>query len=398
MPTAQTGTRPAAGVPTMGVEEEFFLVGADGRLAPRSVEVLDAAPPGPGELLGEFTRSQVEAAGPVCAGAGELLAGLRESRRRLAEAAARLDTRVIAGAVPVMAELGPQQLNPGTRYHRIAERFGAVAEAAGTNCGCHVHVEVPDRDSGVQAGNRLRAWLPTLLALSANSPVCGGTDTGYGSWRQPRWSRWPTAGPPPPMESAEHYEHCVAALLESGAALDRRMLYWDIRLSDRHPTVEIRVCDVPATPEESALIAVLVRALVAAALDDAAQGRPAPRRDPAVLRGDLWRAARDGLEGSCPDPLNGGRLRPVHGVLAGAVEHLRPYLERSGDLGFAQAVLTALRAHGGGAARQRVSFNRRSLAADVVDDLAYATAHGLEASVTPPGRGAASAHARPFGG
>ena len=398
MDSVDTGPLRSPNVPTMGVEEEFFLVDARGRLTPRSVEVLSRAARGPGELLGEFTCSQVEAAGPVCAGVGELVHGLRDGRRRLAESAARLDARIVAGGVPVLAEDRPQRLNPGSRYHRIAERFGAVAAAAGTNCGCHVHVAVPDRDSGVEASNRLRPWLPTLLALSANSPVYAGADTGYASWRQPRWSRWPTAGPPPPMESAAHYETCVAALLESGAALDRRMLYWDVRLSDRNPTVEVRVCDVPATSAESALIAVLVRALVSAALDDAAAGAPPAHRDPAMLRGDLWRAARDGLEGSCPDPLGGGRLRPVHAVLESAVQYLRRYLERSGDLCWARSVLHALREYGGGAARQRAAYARRSSAADVVDYLAEATVGEREVPITSPGCGVAAAHAHPLGG
>ncbi|GAB3443419.1 glutamate--cysteine ligase [Streptomonospora sediminis] len=398
MASTQSARGGSPDVPTMGVEEEFFLVDEAGRLAPRSVEVLAGAASGSGELLGEFTRSQVEAAGPVCGTVEELLDGLRTSRRRLAESAARVGVRVVAGAVPVVPQPSPLLLNPGSRYRRIAERFGAVAEAAGTNCGCHVHVAVPDRDSGVVASNRLRPWLPVLLALSANSPVCDGAETGYASWRQPRWSRWPTAGPPPPMESAAHYEACVAALLESGAALDRRMLYWDIRISDRHPTVEIRVCDVPATPEESALVAVLVRALVSAALDDHAAGRPHVRRDPAVLRGDVWRAARDGLEGSCPDPLAGGRLRPVHAVLEGAVEHLHTYLARSGDLGYAQAMLATLRLSGGGAVRQRTAYARRGRACDVVDHLAEATVDGLEVSAAPRPVSAPPAHARPLGG
>ncbi|MUL43582.1 YbdK family carboxylate-amine ligase [Streptomonospora sp. PA3] len=398
MVITQAGPRDCTDVPTMGVEEEFFLVEDSGLLSPCSVEVLDGAASGPGELFGEFTRSQVEAAGPVCATVEDLLAGLRSARLRLAESAARHGARVVAGGVPVLPEAGPQRLNPGSRYHRIAERFGAVADAAGTNCGCHVHVAVPDRDSGVAASNHMRPWLPVLLALSANSPVCAGADTGYASWRQPRWSRWPTAGPPPPMESARHYETCVAALLESGAALDRRMLYWDVRLSDRHPTVEIRVCDVPATPEESALVAVLVRALVSAALDAAAAGRTPLRRDPAVLRGDLWRAARDGLEGSCPDPLGGGRLRPVHAVLEGAVEHLRPYLDRSGDLEFVRAVLGTLRVRGGGAVRQRAAYARRSRAADVVDYLAEATVTGLDGALAPPPAVLPPAHVRPSGG
>ncbi|MFD0803761.1 hypothetical protein ACFQZU_20915, partial [Streptomonospora algeriensis] len=88
---------------------------------------------------------------------------------------------------------------------------------------------------------------------------------------------------------------------------------------------------------------------------------------------------------------------PAHAVLREAVEHLRRYLERSGDLGYAMAVLSTLRTSGGGAARQRAAYTRRSRPADVVDYLAEATVQGLEASITPP-TAVPPAHARPCGG
>lgn len=43
--------------------------------------------------------------------------------------------------------------------------------------------------------DRIRIWLPVLMALSANSPFRNGADTGYASYRTQAWGRWPTAGP-----------------------------------------------------------------------------------------------------------------------------------------------------------------------------------------------------------
>ena len=103
--------------------------------------------------------------------------------------------------------------------------------------------------------------LPVLLTLTANSPF-DGADTGYASWRYQEWSRWPSAGPPPVFASLDEYESTVEVLLRTGALMDRAMIYWDIRLSERHPTLEFRISDVAVTPDQ----ATLIRGLVADAL------------------------------------------------------------------------------------------------------------------------------------
>ncbi|MDP0995745.1 glutamate-cysteine ligase family protein, partial [Klebsiella pneumoniae] len=79
---------------------------------------------------------------------------------------------------------------------------------------------VEDRERSVQIINHLRPWLPTLLALTANSPISAGRDTGYASWRYVLFGRWPSSGPPPFFESVGHYEDAVAAMLETGVILD----------------------------------------------------------------------------------------------------------------------------------------------------------------------------------
>ena len=95
------------------------------------------------------------------------------------------------------------------RYRRIAERYGMLAHEQGI-CGCPVHVEVRDQDMTVLVCNRLRPWLPTLLALSVNSAVCRNADSGHASWRSVLWGRWPTAAVP--LESAAEYHATLQRL------------------------------------------------------------------------------------------------------------------------------------------------------------------------------------------
>ena len=186
-------------------------------------------------------------------------------------------------------------------------------------CGCHVHVEVPDRESAIAVSNRLRPWLPLLLALAANSAIYRNADTGYASWRSVLWARWPSAGPPPHLDSAAHYDAVVAMMLESGAMLDDRMVYWDVRPSSKFPTLEVRVADVPATAAETVLMATLVRASVMTALAAHGRGEPVPRIDDhaarRLLEGRPRRARRAGDRRL--RPLGAGSDRPGARAVAG---------------------------------------------------------------------------------
>lgn len=350
----------------MGVEEEFLLVGPDGMLARFGPEVVGSAEHPRGLLQEELARCQVESATDVCGGAEELLGQLRRLRADLGAEASTRGLRLLPSAMPPLEQARLAGITPRPRYTRMARMFGTVATAA-TNCGCHVHVGIDDRETGVQISNQLRPWLPVLLALTANSPFTDGHDTGYCSWRYVRWALWPTAGPPPLFHSLAHYEDTVDALQRVGAAMDRAMVYWDIRLSDKQPTVEIRVCDVTATPTEAALLGVVVRGLVARALRDIEQRRPASSVPGELLRARVWRAARDGMSGRCPHPIT-GELLPGPDIPALLVHELQPVLSGE-DLEFAHTALRALSSTGGGADRQRAAYARHHRLTDVIDEL-----------------------------
>ncbi|GGP61944.1 carboxylate-amine ligase [Saccharothrix coeruleofusca] len=343
----QPRTPPRTGL-TIGVEEEFLLVDAtSGELVPIAHAVLDGSEAYGLDLQAEMTRYQVESATAVCRTTDEVRDQLLAGRRALTGLAARHGARIVATGAPVRGGRRPPPLTDEPRYHRIETEFGALVDGL-TICGCHVHVGLPDEQAGVLISNHLRQWLPVLLALSANSPFFEGRDTGYASWRYLAWSLWPSAGPPPWLDSVEDYRQATRALLASGAALDEAMVYWDVRLSARHPTVELRVCDVMATAEEAVLLAALVRGLAAVAV----AGVPAHRVPDRVLRAALWRSARDGLEGAALDVRTGQPVPAVDAVRA-LVDLTRPALREAGDEALVDDGVRKLLLDGTGAARQR---------------------------------------------
>ena len=341
--------------PTVGVEEEFLLVDPEtGVAVNRADEVVAVARERLGlELEHELTGAQVEINTTICRDVEQARRELLETRRLVAQAARTAGCRAIAvGAPPLGHATG--EITDSLRYRRIAREFGALAEQQ-LICGCHVHVAVPDRETAVQVCNHVRPWLPVLAAVTANSPFSGGEDTGFASWRSTVWSRWPVSGPPPYFTSWQHYEEACDTMIAAGTALDRAMVYWDVRPATELPTVEVRVSDVAASVDDAVLLAALARALVAQAVVDVGRGVRAEPVPQETLRQACWSAANVGLPGTVLDVLS-GEPRPVRTQLDELVRRLTPVFEANGDLLAVQRGLRLLDREGGGADRQRRAF------------------------------------------
>ena len=362
----------AQGLLTLGVEEEYLLVDA---VEPRAVEaveeVFDHVPDDMRESVQhEFMRSQIETASPPQVELSSLFQSMKRQRSGLAAAAEAAGARLVAvGAAPAT---GPHsRVVDKPRYHRMRERFGDLSPGSGLN-GMHVHVSIPDPETGVQVLNHLRPWLPILQSATANSPLFAGRDTGYASWRSMLWERWPTVQPTPHLESHEHYLEIISDLQASGAALDEGMLYWYARLSATYPTVEIRMGDVCPSLDDTILLAALARGLVGTILGDIHDGKQAPQLPYPLLTAAHWRAAHDGLEGLNIDMAT-REPRPAWKLMRQLFDYVRPELERHGDLELTTVLMGRLRSHGTGAARQRAMLAQQATVSDVVDWLALAT-------------------------
>ncbi|PRC45927.1 carboxylate--amine ligase, partial [Mycobacterium sp. ITM-2017-0098] len=326
--------------PTLGVEEEFLLVDPDsGAPVALNREVAARAAEQDVELQLELTSCQVETATGVIDSTAELREQLVHLRRVAADSAAHAGARLLAvGLPPTLPHEFPITDTP--RYNDIGERFGMIAHEQGI-CGCHVHVAVPDRDTAIGVSNRLRPWLPLLLALTANSAIYRNADTGHASWRSVLWARWPSAGPPPHFASAADFDGAVQMLCHTDVIRDEGMVYWDVRPSANFPTVEVRVADVPATVAETVLFAALVRGTVMTLLDDERRGQPVMPLAPHVLKAAYWKAARAGLDGDGVD-LDNHVAAPMLTLVQRLVDHVRPALETAGDFDLVAAGLARL--------------------------------------------------------
>lgn len=354
------------GLRTIGVEEELLLVeSATGRARAVAGSVMrrTEAYPERDERIGtELQREQLEIDTKPCTSLDELAAEVRRRRRAASEAARAIGAEVVALAtspLPVAPSMTPNQ-----RYRWMAHEYQLTAEENLT-CGCHVHVSVVSDEEGVAVLDRIRAWLPPLLAMSANSPFWQGRDTGYASYREQVWSRWPSAGPTGPFGSAQAYHALVDTMVGSGVLLDEGMVYFHARLSRTYPTVEIRIGDVCLDADDAVLLAALARALVETASRRWQAGEPASPVRQEVLRLATWRASRSGLDGVLVHPTT-QRPAPAADVLRSLVEYLTPALDGAGELTTVLDLLDGLVARTNGARQQRAVHRGRQQLTDVV--------------------------------
>ncbi|WP_445190147.1 carboxylate-amine ligase [Pseudonocardia sp. Cha107L01] len=357
---------------TVGVEEEFLLVDpSDGRPRAIATAVLGASEKSLTAVEAELQLQQIETGTRPCRTLDELEKQVRSARRAAACAARSIGVEIAAmGTSPLPVEA---ELTPSPRYERLAGRFGLTAQEQLT-CGCHVHVGVESDEEGVAVLDRIRPWLAPLLALSANSPFWQGEDSRYSSYRSQVWSRWPSAGINDLFGSARAYHDTVREMVASETVLDTAMVYFDARLSQRYPTIEVRVADVCLHSEDAVLIAALVRALVDTAATDWAAGRePDPVRTE-VLKLAAWRAGRSGLAGELIDPTT-RRPAPALAVLENLCAHVRDALEANGDYTEIVQLQRVLAQRGNGAQVQRAVYRRTGRLRDVVRESVRRTFH-----------------------
>ncbi|HEY2519310.1 MAG TPA: glutamate--cysteine ligase [Streptosporangiaceae bacterium] len=322
----------------------------------------------------ELQREMIETDTRPCSTLDELADQLVERRAAAGQAAHRIGAEVAALAT------SPLPIEPTVsldeRYERMAELYAMTAQEQLT-CGCHVHVSIESEEEGVAVLDRIRPWLPPLLALTANSPFWQGRDTGYSSYRRQVWGRWPSSGPTELFGTPENYHATVQAMLSTGTLIDEGMVYFDARLSRHFPTVEIRVADVCLRVHDAALLASLARAMVETAAREWRLGKPPVQARLETLNLAYWRASRSGLDDELIHPVT-GKAAPAENVLRALLRHIGDALDESeresGRPGLTTDLLQDLLARGNGATQQRRIYQQSGDLATVVRN---AVAHTL---------------------
>jgi len=311
---------------SLGIEEEVILVDAATlETAPAFSRLFGVSRP---FFKPEVFECLVELTTPVVPDAEAALGELRRLRAKLAALVEARGIRLHAAGSHALAHGTGQPIVPTERYKRLSAALGPRIYRQ-LVCGLHVHVSVPDPDTCLEAFEAVVPWLPTLLALSANSPFAEGKETGRRSERAERLLEMPTGGTPPVLRSWDDWTSATQG--------DETRRHWDAWPRPEYGTLEVRVMDMQTDVRRSAGLAAIVQALVAAA----AGGVP-----PDTYDRELYAQRRSRAAAAAPDPdeiaalaaaaaprLAGGAARLAELVLNG-----RPEAERQLEVAAAEGI------------------------------------------------------------
>jgi len=279
---------------TVGIEEEFFVVDDAGLPTSGTDDlVYGRSPPAvlEGRLDHELFKFVIETQTPTTT-VDEAPAELRRVREALVEHAAP-DYRVAAAGLHPAARWRELEHAEKPRYRSQLERI-QYPQHRNTTAGLHVHVGVDDPDRAVFVANRLRWYMPVLLALSANSPFWNGFDTGLASARAKVFEALPNTGTPTHFADMDAFRAFERRMIASGSIRDRGELWFDVRPHTGHGTVEVRAPDAQRDPDRVLAFVEAVHALVVDLAERHADGESPPRLRRELLAENRWRALRYG--------------------------------------------------------------------------------------------------------
>jgi carboxylate-amine ligase len=290
---------------TVGIEEEWALVDPQTlELVPR-FEAMQAAgaddPVLSYSISGELISSEIE----IRSGRGEdvqhALKLQREARRRLFALADAHGVALASTGTHPLSDYREQHIIDTEHYRRVQDGLKYVAWRNNTFA-LQVHVGVRGADRAIKACDRLRPILPTLLAISANSPFLDGRDSGLHSARTQTFTKsFPRCGVPDPFHNWASWHDYVALLLRTNSIVEYTQLWWSVRAHHAYGTIEVRICDAQTTgPEADALVELIV-ACVAQALREIDAGEAPPDVPGRLIEENMWRALRYGQDGRLLD-------------------------------------------------------------------------------------------------
>jgi glutamate---cysteine ligase / carboxylate-amine ligase len=290
---------------TVGLEEEFAIL--DPRtlsLDQRFEELRDLAQEDSvlaESVAGELIRSEIE----IRSGRGETFADAvakqREARLRLFALAAENDALLGATGTHPWSPWQEQQIIDTEHYRRVQDLLQYVAWRNNT-FSLHVHVGVRGAERAVRVCDRLRAVMPELLAISANSPFLDGRHSGLHSARTQIFTKsFPRCGIPDAFGSWTAYSAYIDFLAKTRSIEEFTQVWWSVRPHHSYGTVEMRICDAQASGDDSTTLAALITSCVAQAALDHDEGTPFEDPPPRMIEENFWRAIRYGLDGKLID-------------------------------------------------------------------------------------------------
>jgi carboxylate-amine ligase len=322
----------------------------------------------------EMHQSVIEIGTGVCSNIKEAKEEIRSIRKQIITLARQNGLRLAAAGTHPFAQWRTQEIYPDDRYRTIVEDMRMVARA-NLIFGLHVHIGVEDRESAIQVMNGTRYFLPHILALSTNSPLWQGTDTGLKSYRCKVFDKFPRTNIPDLYSSWSEFENYVNLLIKTNSIDNAKKIWWDIRPHPYFPTLEFRICDIPMRVDETIAIAALCQAVIAKLYRLHEQNLSFRHYTRALIMENKWRAARYGLDGRLIDFGKQAEV-PVRNLIHEILEFVSDVtgeLDSREELGYVYHMME----NGTGADRQLKVFAETQDLDRVVDYMIEETEQGL---------------------
>lgn len=288
---------------TLGIEEEYMLIDPETRelKSHLQVELLSKGKAVLEEIVKpEMHGSMLEIGTPVCKNVDELRSELQKIRSVVNHLANANGLKLGASSTHPFTHWSTQEIYPDERYHAMLEDMQLLARSL-LIFGMHIHIGIENRETQIKIMNELRYFLPHILALTCSSPFWTGLNTGLKSYRSKIFERFPRTNIPEAFGSWGDYDAYTKLLVKTHSIDNPKRIWWDIRPHPNFPTLEIRICDLPMSYEDSVAIAALVQAIAAKLFLLYRRNLSFRVYSRSLIMENKWRAVRYGLEGKMID-------------------------------------------------------------------------------------------------
>jgi glutamate---cysteine ligase / carboxylate-amine ligase len=285
---------------SIGIEEEYFLVDAATKTvaAERPEKFFAAAKAAIGpQLRGELLQSQIEVATEPHQDMSTARTELRHLRSTVATIAAEHGLAILAAGTHPTAAWEFAIQSPAERYDAVMHDLQMLGQR-NMLCGLHVHVELPDTEDRVDVMCRMLPYLPLFVALATSSPFWRSRPTGLMGYRLAAYDELPRTGVPELFRKNEEFEAYIAALTKAGIIDDASYVWWALRPSLQHPTLELRAPDCCTFVDDSIAIAALYRCLAHRLVRNPLLNADMTAVSRAIVVENKWRAQRYGVKGT----------------------------------------------------------------------------------------------------
>ena len=305
---------------TLGAEEELWLADPETmKLADGAHTILAEAEEG--LFTGELIDCEIESNTGVHTGPDGVAGDLSSRRTALLGYSESLNRVLGTSGTHPIGDWREQEIIDLPHYKRLEEKLGWLIRRNNT-FSLHVHYGVRGREKAIYVFDRLREYVPHMLALSTNSPFWQGEYTDMRSARISMFSRtYHRAGLPEPLGSWEAYTDYMDFLQRSGSIERLGEIWWDVRPHPGLSTIEIRAFDAQTAVWRSEALISFAAALCDSlcAEYEAGEGHPLPPGR--EIEENKWSAQRDGLDGAFIDHLT-HEATPTREVLSNMLASL----------------------------------------------------------------------------